>query len=208
VSASERAAILRRRAFFVGSALTALTACPQQQQQSSGAPVVGVEPAPAGSQPESPAQPTSQPAAKPAKMPSIEIPDGVGKVAHAHYEGLVGQVKRIHAELDAANQALDDACDITDPQCDATWQLVAKHLVRAEDMTQDLEPLCPGSSDEAKAFEARVAEHSAFIEGRREALKKRLQVLLQKGSARDRWAAHRAEAAVPRPCLDYSCDDW
>lgn len=206
----DRAAILRRRAFFVGSALTALTGCPKQESpQQEKPPVVGVDPASSASTPSPhPVSPPPVPPEPAGKMPSLAIPPDAKGVVRQEYERIANDVPRIHAELDGASQALGTICDITDPKCDAAWMKVAKHLAQAENLIFDLAPLCPATSVPGKAFEARLHEHQNHIDDRKKGLSQRIDALLNSDKAKLAWKTHKAKAAVPRPCLDYGCGEW
>lgn len=206
-----RAAILRRRAVFVGSALTALSGCPQppSAEPRKNEPVVTVEPAsqtatvPTGS-----GVVTRSSATPKAKAVSLEIPEGVNATARSYYEQLARSVPLIHADLDSAEKTLAGICDITDSQCDARWLAFAKTMAAVDDVAQDLGPPCGGTSADAKAFYARLAEHRAAISERKRQIMERVDKLLQDAAAKAKWTAHQAAAAVPQPCLDYSCNDW
>jgi hypothetical protein len=205
-----RAAILRRRAFFVGSALTALTGCPQPSETPRKAdPVVGVEPESASaSLPAGSGVSTTSSSTPASKMPSLEIPQDAKGAALAHYQTLAKRVPAIHVDFDAASSALSGICDITDPKCDDRWLKVAKHIAAADEAHFDLAPRCPGTSKQAKAYEKRLAEHQAFIADRKKAIEGRINALLQDAAAQSKWKVHKASASVPRPCLDYACSDW
>ena len=208
---SARAAILRRRAFFVGSALTALSGCPQppSAEPNRNEPVVTVEPAsktatvPTGS-----GVVTRSSATPKTKLPSLETPDGVNASARTYYEDLARSVPLIHADLDSAEKTLAGICDITDSQCDARWLAFAKSMAAVDDAVGDLAPVCHGTSADAKAIDVRLAEHRAAISERKRQIMERVDALLQDAAAKTKWTAHQEAAAVPRPCLDYSCEDW
>jgi hypothetical protein len=203
-----RAAILRRRAFFVGSALTALTGCPSQHGPAGEpTPVVGVEPVASSTS----AVATTSAAVPPApnrKRPSLAIPNDAKDVVLSHYQRLARDVPAIHDKLDEAAAALSGICDITDPQCDSAWLAVARALAAADRDIQELPPHCPATSKEGKAYEERLQDHVNFAMDRRNALQTRIDALLSSAKAKSQWQVHIDAATEPQPCLDFHCQDW
>jgi hypothetical protein len=204
---ADRLTILRRRAFFVGSALAAM-GCPRDPSPQPGVqPTVGVEPASSAELATSgvTTHGTSEPGEK---MPPLDVPSDVNATAKANFESLAQEIPAIHKELDAANAALDGICSIGDRDCDPRWQEVAKHFGQLDVYLDNLAPRCPGTSADAKRFEERLAQHKAFIAKRKSAIEARIAALVADGAAKQKWQDHLAGAVVPRPCLDYSCSDW
>jgi hypothetical protein len=215
-SDDSRETILRRRKFFVssalGSAITVLTACPQQsnhqanQQTTSQTPVASVPAVGSSGVPE-PAPPAPEPGPKVA-LPPLDVPAGVSDVAKGHYERLAQVVPEIHGHLDAAEAAIPSLCQIDDPKCSHAWSQIATHLANAEDRRSDLSPRCSGSSADARAFDERLALHDKAIGDRMASIQRRLDEILKTAEHRKRWEEQRAAAAVPQPCLKFRCDDW
>jgi hypothetical protein len=205
--AGAREAILRRRMFFVSSALM-LTGCPQDPQQPATGTSKPVATIPTVSASAVEPAPTSAPPAPTVTVPSLDVPADVSEVARSHFERLKEMVPQIHAELDAADKSLLARCSIEDAVCDPTWQSVAKNLAEARDLRADLPARCSGTSADAKRFEASLAEHLAAIDARLDGLEKRIEGLLNSDSKKAKWTAHVSGAAMPRPCLKYRCDDW
>jgi hypothetical protein len=206
----DKSAILRRRAFFVGSALTAaLTGCPKDPGPQPGVkPTVGVEPE-ASTELPAPTGVVTVGSAEPGeKMPSLEVPSDVSATARENFTALAAEVPPIHKELDEASAALDGICDIHDASCNDAWLAVAKHFGRIDVQMDNLAPRCPGSSADAKRFEQRLAEHRAYIQKRRRAIEARIAAAAKDSAGEAKWKDHLAAAVVPRPCLDFSCKDW
>ncbi len=144
-------------------------------------------------------------------MPSLETPVGVNKEAEKRFMWLRENVLRLHEKLDKAERDVPRDCPIVDAACDARWLSLAKNLLAIEEAMPKM-PVCPGSSDGAKQYEARVKEHQSYANTRKEDISKAIQA--QVGPLGDagkaRWEAHMsaARAAFPRVCLNYSCRDW
>ncbi|MBW2459903.1 MAG: hypothetical protein JRI68_35765 [Deltaproteobacteria bacterium] len=214
-SDSDRTRILQRRAVFLSSALTAL-GCSAQPPQPADGPVVTI-PDPPPADPAPTATPTATPEAPPPKdappgeQPSLEIPTDVGEVAKRKFEHFAKSMKRLYELLDEMAAALPEDCDILDAACDERWKKLALLGMEKGKVTMFLHH-CPGSSDDAKRFEAFHKEHQDY-RGRRQAqLDGRISRALASGgaAARKRWEDHQqqARAANPVPCLSFACRDW
>ena len=203
----DRAAILRRRAFFVTSALSAtLAGCPPERPvPQPDPPVATVEP---GSGPLPTAATTGSAPEPTAKLPPLEVPDDVSDAARAHFEGLVRDVPPIHQELDAAAKELSNPCPIEEAACKEHWEKIAGHLAQAKDALADLGPRCPGSSEDAKRFDEVLAAHTAVLRGRLERLEREIARELATEPEKAQWKQFSEAAAVPRPCLKFACEDW
>ncbi|MBI4952680.1 MAG: hypothetical protein HY908_11650 [Myxococcales bacterium] len=209
MSDPHRAAILRRRALFVTSALGAL-GCggprpphPESGSTASGA-VVSV-PTASGESPLAPASAsatTSSHAPAPVgKLPPLDVPADVSEAARPYFEHLAAAVPDVHAALDGLPVPRD--CPIDKPACEAAWKELAEGLVELDERIRRLEPRCAGSSADARRFEERLAAHRAHIAERRAAL-------VAAVATTARWVAmfEAAEQAAPRVCLKYACRDW
>lgn len=151
---------------------------------------------------------TPAPSAPTRKLPPLDVPSDVSEAARTHFESLAQDVPAIHAELDAAAEALSTPCPIDRAACDAHWKSIATQLAKADDALANLGPRCPGTSDDAKRFEERLVAHANVIRGRIESLERRSDEQIASEAAKRRWQEHRDAAAIPRPCLRYACEDW
>lgn len=206
----DRAAILRRRAFFVRSALTATlgatqVGCPQEKPAPETVTVLPDAPPPTAAPTASAPPPAPEPAVE---LPPLDVPTDVSAEARVHFEKLARDVPAIHAELADASKTLAERCPIDDAACDAHWEAIAKHLAEAKDALADLGPRCPGSSDDAKRFDERLALHANVIRARIDRLENRVASQLADAAAKKRWAEHQEASAIPRPCLKFACEDW
>jgi len=207
----DRAAVLRRRALFLGSTLAALGSCQKggAPPETGKGPIVAV---PAGepedaSAPEPDAAMPGRDASRPARgnMPSLEIPSGVSEIARSNYESLVSRMTRVHGILDE----IEDVAPKCGMQaCEDKWAEVAKKLYQLEDAF-GFGWGCSGSSAQAKAFDARLKEHMDFYQERRKNVDAWLLGLLgEQGFARLQELVEKERYANPRPCLSIACMDW
>lgn len=211
-SMDDRAAVLRRRALFLGSTLAALGSC-----QKSGAPppaaqgpVVAVPEGRAedagGTEPEGGSLPGREGGQRPRDgMPTLDVPEGVSDTARRRYEDLARVMTRAHSLLDDIEAALP-RCGIAD--CEDQWAGVARKLFELED-SQRFFFACGGTSEEAKAFARRHKEHTDFYNARYQEMEGRLRAMLG-DAGRNRLQELLAEErrAHPRPCLSIRCVDW
>jgi hypothetical protein len=206
---TDRAAILRRRAFFVTSALSSLTGLGCDKDRAP-APVPSVD---TTTPPTSVATATAAPSAAssatppPQDMPSLDVPSGVNETATEHYRQLGVVVPRLHAELDAIEAEFRKFCEPATKACDGDWADLAKRLARFDDERRSMPPRCGGESDDAKAYMAHQRAHDELLGQRRKALDERVASWLDE-AGRARWQASLAAAAIPRPCLRFRCDPW
>ncbi len=216
----DRAAILRRRKFFVSSTLlstlgSTLTACPPQKTETPGddpavKPTVSVPPSP----PSATVMPTPTATAPgPSvdgnpELPPVDVPNDVNETARRYFEGLKSTMELVADKLDQAEAQLKKACAIDRPDCDTHWQQVASRLAEVERRRGDLHPRCGGSSDDAKRYDERMKLHMAYIEERVKRIEATIAKQLDSDDDRKRWAEQQEKAVMPRPCLKYSCSDW
>lgn len=212
---SDRLQILRRRAFFVSSALTALgcntpgrpaeaqplSTPPITEPDAGGVDVPEVGPAPSASSSADP---------RPEDDPDLATPAGVSEAASEHYASLRASVLSIRSQIDALGDSLPDACKITDQACDLQWRKLAEELLGIDRSIRRLPPRCGGSSADAKAYfehRDRVTEH---LRERLAALSKRISALVGTAQEKQRWETHQRDAveARPEPCLKFACTDW
>lgn len=211
MSDDDRNTILRRRAFFVTSALAVLGGCARggtanQPDNTVQVPVAQDESARADAGAEPSRQPN--PDAR-AGMPATDVPDGITPRTRANYENLYDVVSKFHAYVDSIEagigrcQGLDERCDKTElPQ-------IATALNGIDDTLERLHA-CGAKTDEAKAYMERENAHVRFIGQRRSAMEEKLKQLLAPGgaAAEARLKSLREAGAVPRPCLEYACPEW
>lgn len=208
-----RAAILKRRALFVGSALAAAgctpngnakpTEEPPTGQTGPTAPVVSVAPAPSAPQPTTTTKPEEPPPKTVAGRPSYDVPEGVSDEAKKRYDRLHEFMKESHARLDPALATLPD-CTLR--ACEPRYRQAATVLA---DLRKDqrLLYICPGKSDEAKAFQPHYEAHKKHLQERLDLLDNSLR----KASGDEKaYQALVAEIAMskPIPCLSFACPDW
>lgn len=210
----DRAAILRRRAAFLGSTLAVLSGCsrgsppPDAAGRSGSQPVVTVaEPAADAQAPADPLPERSNPAGG---HPSLETPPGVSEVARKKFEALAERMRDVYALFDALDVPAD--CDVTDSVCDDRWRKLADGLLELAERARFIVPVCKGSSESAKLYEQRAKEHADHVAELVKRIDQRIERALDGGgdAARRRWAEHEHEArrARPRVCLSFACSDW
>ncbi|MCA9628813.1 MAG: hypothetical protein KC766_14140 [Myxococcales bacterium] len=216
---SDRAQILRRRAFFVSSALTAL-GCNSSGRPPEGQPSSATEPtAPPTVRVPTPAGPTATTSATapPAPeeeplgaAPDLSTPPGVSEITAQNYKSLREAVAEIRKQIDELGGSLPDACRITDQACDLQWRKLAEGLLDIDKSIRRLPPRCGGSSDEAKAYFVKRDAARDDLQARVAALGKRIRALVATQAEQERWEAHQvaAKQANPEPCLKFACTDW
>jgi hypothetical protein len=202
-----RALILRRRAVFVTSALAATGCQPNGKEPDVGTtapttPVVSVASSPKPAAPVPTVEPVDPPPKDPGR-PGYDIPDGVSEEAKKRYERLHRFMKESHAKLDPV---LSDLPDCTLAKCEPKYQVAATVLA---DLRKDLRLfyICPGQSDEAKAFQPHYKAHQKHLHDRLE----KLDAELEKASGdADGYHALLKQIAMskPVPCLSFACPDW
>ncbi len=197
----------------MGSALAALTGCPNEQAPVStppvGTPPVVAVPSHAGPLPSTSATSQVNPREgdRP-KIPPLDLPEGISGQAERAYSRLARQVPPVHAALDAAWKLLSSSCSIDKDECQAHWRAIAKHIEQAQDARNDMGPRCSGSSALAKKFEARLQAHEKVIAQRFTKIEQAIAKQLSSEAQRGQWKDHRTAVATPHPCLKYACEDW
>jgi hypothetical protein len=214
VNEDDRRAILRRRTFFVTSALAALGSCgrpatPAADPEPENVVTVPVAEDDAGEVAESP-PPADRDAAADGDMPPMDVPDGVGEIAKRNYENLYRVMKESHRLLGEIEAALPK-CNVLDKACEPRFAALANKIQEMDELMSSLRA-CGGSSAEAKAYREREVAHFRHLAERKGKALAEIDRALAPGgsSAKDRWLAlvQAAEAANPRPCLKYACPDW
>jgi hypothetical protein len=208
----DRRTILRRRAFFVTSALAALgCARPATHADQSGntLQVPSTPSEPAGSDSSQPPDRTPAPNAR-AGMPPTDVPDGVKPFTRSSYEHLYDVMAAFHGHIDSIEASIARCTNGFDKSCQTNeLPQIAKTLNAIDDTLERIHS-CGGSSPEAKAYVLREAEHLRFAQDRRTRMEESLKQLLATGgaAAENSLKTLRDAAAVPRPCLEYACPDW
>lgn len=217
MSDDDRKAILRRRTFFVTSALAAIGSCartapPATEPETQPEQVVVVpsaEPDAGEVTTEAPPAPERD-ASNLGDMPPTDLPAKMGEIAKRNYETLYRVMKASHAHLTDIETTLP-SCNILDKACDAKFAAIATKFVAIDEELFGMRA-CGGTSAEAKAYREREAAHVKYLADRRKRAEDEIARILTPGGtqATDRWAAlkKQAQAANPQPCLRYACPDW
>ena len=204
----DKSAILRRRAFFVTSALAALGSCTREPTPAV-TPVVVPEPAPdAGVEAMDAAPPSPERDSGEAELPSLEPPEGVSEAAQRYYQTLASKTKAAHEALDRIERALPKACDFGSAGCEPTWRSLADAFHDVE-RAMALYFVCPSESEDARAFKLVEKAHLDHLKQRRERVER--AALERAGGANTaRWEELKNQAAMahPMPCLKFACPEW
>ncbi len=204
----DRRLILRRRALFVGSALAAL-GCGKggaPPEHASDKPVVVVPAEPEGTDEEEETEiatdaGTERRVRKDA--PSLQIPDGVSQTARQNYEHLAKTFGEAYDVLDDIETTLA-SCSIDDASCESRWRELAERQYEMEEAFRFFH-ICPGSSDEAKAFRERELAHRAYLDERRAEVWKD-----RSASSKTKFDEMVSTIRMSKPsvCLSFGCMDW
>lgn len=128
---NDRATILRRRAFFVTSAVAALGSCARTTTPPApAAPSVVSVPAadPDAGEPETDAAlPSPADAATHSDAPPLDVPAGVSETARQKYERLASVMTRAYRILDEIDAELPN-CSILDASCEPRFRKIADKL--------------------------------------------------------------------------------
>jgi hypothetical protein len=213
MSDDDRKAILRRRTFFVTSALAAIGSCartaPPATQPEQLVVVPSAEPDAGEVTAEAPPAPERD-ASNLDDMPPTDMPSNPGEIAKRNYETLYRVMKASHAHLTDIEMTLP-SCNILDQACDAKFAAIAAKLVEIDEELFGMRA-CGGTSAEAKAYREREAAHRKYLTDRRKRVEDEIERLAAKGGngATERWVLlkKQAQAANPQPCLRYACPDW
>lgn len=199
----------------MGSALAALTGCPNEQVAPVTTPPVGTPPVvavPSHAGPLPSASATGQVNPREGdrpKIPPLDMPKGISGQAEDAYSRLARQVPQVHAGLDAAWKLLSSSsCSIDKDECQAHWRAIAKHIEQAHDARNTMAPRCSGSSAIARMFDARLQAHEEVIVQRFTKIEQAIAKQLSNEAQRQKWKDHRSAVATPQPCLKYACEDW
>lgn len=207
----DRKMILRRRAFFVTSALAALGGCARgstanQPGNTVEVPVATEEPVGSDGGAEPPRQPNPNTRAG---MPPTDIPDGVTPRTHAYYETLYDSMAKLHSHLDTIEASIG-RCKGLDRECEKNeLPQIANAMNGIDDALERIQS-CGGKSPEARLYLVRETAHLQFFGQRRGSMEEKVKQLLAPGGAdaEMRLRGLREAGAVPRPCLEYACPDW
>jgi hypothetical protein len=209
---ADRALILRRRALFVGSTLAALGSCareaPPAEHGKSETVMIPEADRDAAGAAEGQDGAAVPPRVRPSgDLPPFDTPPGVSGVARDNYEHLARTMQAAHRTLDELESAIP-TCPISDPSCENRWRAVAERQYELENVFRFYH-ICPGRSEEARAFNERDKAHRAYFEARRSKLQARLEAALGAGGAqRFEQMLMDVRQARPVPCLSFACSDW
>ncbi len=209
----DRETILRRRTFFVTSALAALSSCartaPPPDQPSTSVVSIPQSDDDAGAVAVEPPAPDRDAQAA-TNSPPFDIPNGVSDTARQNYDVLYSAMRDVYRLLDEAEADLP-SCNILDAACEPRFARVADKLQEMGERLSRLR-ICGGSSAEAQTFGERQTAHFSHYQERRSALEAEIQHRTAEGgkAADERWAKAQeaARSAHPTPCLKYGCPDW
>lgn len=211
----DRAAILRRRALFLGSTVAALGSCARTAPPATepARPVVAV------SKDVGDGGPTAEPDAgelppreahepELGDLPPLDVPGGVSETARRNYENLASTMQSAHRVLGEALAALPD-CSVTSAACESRWHAMAEKYYELQNVLRFFH-ICPGHSPEAQAFAERERRHLDYFQARRKTLDAALEGRLVDDAARQRFGELLADvrSARPMPCLSFACGDW
>lgn len=215
MSDDDKKAILRRRTFFVTSALAALGSCTKTPPPTEPEPkpeqvvVVPEAESDAGETPQAPPE-AERDASSTGEMPPTDVPAGVGEIARRNYETLYRVMRAAHEHLKAI-EAQTPSCDVLDKACEPRFAALATKFVAIDEELSGMRA-CGGSSAEAKAYREREAAHLQYLGDRKKRALDEIDRALAPGGtpAKERFKQlmQQAEAANPRPCLRYACPDW
>jgi hypothetical protein len=144
-----------------------------------------------------------EPPPKVSGRPGYDVPDGLGEEAKKRYDRLHKFMKESHQRLDPTLAELPD-CPLK--QCEAEYRKAATVLA---DLRKDqrLVYICPGKSDEAKAFQPHYEAHKTHLNERLEELDRRLE---EASGDAEAYQALLNDIAMskPVPCLSFACPEW
>ena len=204
-----RAAILRRRAAFVGTALAACGCTPSASDgaTTSTSPVVTLPTASGEPAPVEPSTTASGVPVVPAdQLPPYLMPSGISAAAKAHYERLNTTMQRVHGLLDSIDKDLPSCDLLKGGACEEAFGSIADRIHEV-DRSLSFFHVCPGSSDDAKAYQSHHDAHLAFVRDRFARVKAAVAAAAGEQGA-DTWAKVQADHAQPHPCLSFACPDW
>lgn len=207
----DRETVLRRRAFFIGSALSIAGCGPSAQPAEPPPQPVAVD-APDDT---APAPSTSATAAVPdrpdappdnAAGPDMTIPDGVSDEMRKNYERLNARTKAAGDRITGARERLP-TCMVN--ECAKDWQALAEWL-NPPGRKFDSFMCGKAVSDEGKQFDIRMADHNKWIQAQNAALQEAIASKLTSDGHRKQWEQFQDDArnAKPNVCLKFACPDY
>ncbi len=209
---ADRDTILRRRAHFVGSALLALSGCAGEAREPAAhpEPAVTVPPLEEGATADDSAPPPPVRAGADWEQgrPPLDVPADADGIARELYEHLAKRVPKAHANLAKLETALPLECRSDSKECATLWSNVLDQLPTVKAEIERLTPLCPGSSEQAQRYGARVRAHVEFLNRRMQALEKQIDKHMAEHKLhemRERLDGLR-KRVFAMACL--SCMDW
>jgi hypothetical protein len=143
--------------------------------------------------------------------PAMEVPEGVSERTRENYERLFKTVRSQLATIATAAKKAPAPCAVSQQNCEAEFRAVADALIDYHQSTR-FSYVCPGSSDEAKAFHELRSKLLSDVQRQHAELVQRLETKLTAAGAdgKKEWARIEQEAAAarPYPCLSFACEDW
>jgi len=166
------------------------------------APTVSVDPTPPAPQSSATAE-REEPEPEVTGRPGYDVPEGVSEEAKKRYDRLHRFMKESHRRLDPV---LADIPDCPLRTCEPRYRKAATVLA---DLRKDqrLFYICPGKSDEAKAFQPHYEAHKKHLQERLEKLDRELK---KASGDEDAYQALLKDIAMskPVPCLSFACPEW
>ncbi len=207
----DRETVLRRRAFFVGSALSIAGCGPSAQPAEAPPQPVAVDapddPAPtptASTTGEVPDRPDAPP--DNAAGPNMAIPEGVSDDMRRNYENLNARTKAAGDHVKGALARLPK-CGIS--ECLDDWKALAAWL--NPEARKHGGFMCGSAvTDEGKQFDIRMEQHAAWLSAQKVTLQQAIEAKLTSDGERKRWEQLTDEArnAHPSVCLKFACPDY
>ena len=141
-------------------------------------------------------------------MPPLDIPADAEGVALEMFQQLAKRVPKAHESLAKLEAALPLDCSTDTKDCEARWTPVLEGLPAAKSQIKDLVPLCPGSSEQARRYSARVDAHVGFLNRRMKALEAKIDAHMKDNGllAMRKRIDGLTERVFAMTCL--SCMDW
>jgi hypothetical protein len=210
---ADRRVVLERRALFLSSALAAFGGCARSGAPAEHAetPVVALpteSDGDAGAVVHSDAAlpPREDPTPREGAMPSLAIPDDVSANARTRYETLARVMSGAHRSIDDILANIP-SCGIG--ECEADWRRVARQVFDLDGQFRFFY-VCPGSSEEAKAYAERSEAHQKYYAERRATMDAKIASALGSDPAKKRFEQliDDVRSANPVPCLSFACRDW
>ncbi|MEZ4221292.1 MAG: hypothetical protein R3B13_10195 [Polyangiaceae bacterium] len=204
----DRRKLLERRALFLSAAMAAACGAAQPQPKESNEPVTVESPAVTSTSIQVEPAPTARAQRGEDAPPDVVIPDDASERLRNMYVALQRKVAEIQADVGTLADQID-GCAATDCVSDSAVEGWGLSFSTLTSRVVHLEPLCPGSSEAARAYSQAVKKQQAFLNARLAHYRSELVKGAGTGSdfaERFERAVARSNAGRPQPCLD--CGDW